>query len=275
VILGDVLTFLGTAAAEGYPCLFCRCDNCERARRLGGRSLRLRSSALVNDDLLIDLGPDVLAASLTLGRSLAGVRWCLQTHAHRDHLDTSHLLLRAADHGLVGAARLELWASPATLARVAADLPADHAALGVALRAPEPLRPFVLGLYRVTAYPTDHAPGALLYAIEGGGGSLFYGTDTAALPEATWRALRDARTRFDVVVLDHTYGPGVDADDHLTAGAFAEHVRRLREEGLLAHGGRVLAHHIAHDSNPAHPDLAELAARAGYEVAYDGLVVAP
>ena len=32
------LTFLGTAASEGYPDAFCGCANCERARDLGGAS---------------------------------------------------------------------------------------------------------------------------------------------------------------------------------------------------------------------------------------------
>ena len=62
-----ILTFLGTAAAEGYPNPFCRCKNCERSRVLGGPSLRKRSSALINDDLLIDLGPDLVAASVMHG----------------------------------------------------------------------------------------------------------------------------------------------------------------------------------------------------------------
>ena len=30
---------------------------------LGGRSLRKRSAVLINNDLLIDLGPDIMAAS--------------------------------------------------------------------------------------------------------------------------------------------------------------------------------------------------------------------
>jgi len=29
---------LGTAAAEGWPALFCRCPACQRARKLGGKN---------------------------------------------------------------------------------------------------------------------------------------------------------------------------------------------------------------------------------------------
>ena len=48
------LTYLGTAAAEGWPAVFCNCENCKEAARLGGRNIRTRSQALVNDDLLLD-----------------------------------------------------------------------------------------------------------------------------------------------------------------------------------------------------------------------------
>ena len=52
------LTYLGTAAAEGFPALFCNCPYCEEARRLGGKNIRTRSQSLINDDLLIDFPAD-------------------------------------------------------------------------------------------------------------------------------------------------------------------------------------------------------------------------
>jgi phosphoribosyl 1,2-cyclic phosphate phosphodiesterase len=68
-----LITFLGTSAANAYPEAFCTCDNCTEARALGGPSLRKRSAALLNHDLLIDLGPDVNAASAIHGCPLTGV----------------------------------------------------------------------------------------------------------------------------------------------------------------------------------------------------------
>ena len=97
------ITFLGTSAANAFPEAFCKCKNCEEARALGGSSLRKRSALLVNDDLLIDLGPDIMAASQMHGIPLVNVQYCLQTHPHADHLDLSHLLSRSPDYGVVGA----------------------------------------------------------------------------------------------------------------------------------------------------------------------------
>ncbi len=107
------ITFLGTAAANAFPEAFCKCRNCVQARMLGGPSLRKRSAALINEDLLIDLGPDVMAASQVHGCPLDNVRYCLQTHPHADHLDLSHLLSRSPGFGVVGAPVLDFYASPA------------------------------------------------------------------------------------------------------------------------------------------------------------------
>ena len=46
--------YLGTAAAEGIPALFCGCENCERSRKIGGRAIRTRSQAIIDGTLLID-----------------------------------------------------------------------------------------------------------------------------------------------------------------------------------------------------------------------------
>jgi phosphoribosyl 1,2-cyclic phosphate phosphodiesterase len=91
--------------------------------------------------------------------------------------------------------------------------------------------------------------------------------------EETWRGFHDYRLQFNLVILDHTYGPDQPGSDHLSAQQVAEHARRMREEGLLAPGARIFATHIAHEGNPPHPQLEQLAARWGYEVAYDGLTV--
>src|SRR5260370_4111276 len=223
-----ILTFLGTAAANAFPEAFCKCQNCAQARMLGGPSLRKRSAALVNDDLLIDLGPDIMSAWHMHGCSLDEVRYCLQTHPHADHLDLSHLLSRSPAYGVVGAPVLNFYASRETLERAAKTFERDLAGYGLlSLEAEkylnfkihqiQPLEFFTVGTYSVMAFPANHAPGmgAMLYAIEAAGRAIFYGTDTAPLLEHTWEAFRRHKMRFNVVVLDHTYGPEQRGDDHL------------------------------------------------------------
>jgi phosphoribosyl 1,2-cyclic phosphate phosphodiesterase len=281
-----IVTFLGTSAANAYPEAFCRCQNCRRARDLGGPSLRKRSAILVDGDLLIDLGPDIMSACQVHGCSLTGVRYCLQTHGHADHFDPSHLLSRSPGYGVVGAPRLHFYSSPGTL-RLAEQLLARDLApyglrdreagdkLNLEIHAIEPFQAVTFGRYRVTAFPANHDPtlDPLLYAVEAQESCLFYGTDTAALSEEAWQGLHRHHLQFDLVILDHTYGPNQADSDHLSAQGVIEHAARMHAEGLLADGARALATHIAHEGNPVHPELVEFASAHGYGIAYDGLTV--
>jgi phosphoribosyl 1,2-cyclic phosphate phosphodiesterase len=281
-----IITFLGTSAAHPYPDPPCECPNCRQARLLGGKSIRKRSSLLVNDDLLIDPGPDVVKASHQHGVSLSGLRTCLVTHAHGDHLDVSHLLARQDSAGAFGEGILHLYASTETLQIASAIMKESQPELdllstetqnllGLDIHPVESYQRFNAGDYRVTAFPANHAPGmgALLYSVEADGCAIFYGTDTAALREETWGAFHRLGLRFDLVILDHTNRPEHGKGGHLNAGQVREHVERMRREGILKEEGRVFATHFEHEHNPPHPQLVELAAQGGYEAAYDGLVV--
>jgi phosphoribosyl 1,2-cyclic phosphodiesterase len=240
---------------------------------------------LINDDLLIDLGPDIMAASQIHGRSLQQVQYCLQTHPHADHMDLSHLLSRSPGFGVVGAPVLQFYASRETLQRAARtfeslagfNLLSSEAEkqLNFSVHQLQPLEPFQAGPYSVTAFPANHAPGvgAMLYAIEANRRAIFYGTDTGPLFEETWQVFPERKMRFDVVILDHTYGPNQTGGDHLCARQVIEHANRMRTEGILDRHGRVFATHIAHEGNPAHGELEAFAKGQGYEVAYDGLVL--
>jgi phosphoribosyl 1,2-cyclic phosphate phosphodiesterase len=278
------ITFLGTSSANAFPEAFCECENCKQARKLGGKSLRKRSSILINEDLLIDLGPDIMAAAQIHNCPLTKVEYCLQTHPHSDHLDVSHFISRSPDLGVIGAPRLNFCASRETLQQ-AADIfrqnlsnknllsPTTQERMNLKLYTVEPLQSFTLGQYKVTAFPANHAPtmGAMLYAVESNNRCIFYGTDTASFLDQTWQAFHQFNLRFDTVILDHTYGliqPGID---HMNAFQVAEHVARMRNEGILAKNGRAFATHIAHGGNPAFPTLELFAKQHGYDIAYDGL----
>src|SRR5260370_34065047 len=91
------ITFLGTAAATSYPSAFCRCKFCNTARERGGKDFRKRSSVIINDDLLIDMGPDIMSASFLYEKSIADIRYHLQTHYHSDHFDSQGFSTRSPE----------------------------------------------------------------------------------------------------------------------------------------------------------------------------------
>ena len=163
--------------------------------------MRKRSAALINNDLLIDLGPDIMSASQLHQVDLTDVHYCLQTHPHDDHLDLSHFLSRSPGYGVQGAPRLHFYASSATLERAnqifsrylsGNELLSQKSEneLNLKIHQIEPLEPFEIGAYRVIAFPANHAPGtgAMIYAIQEDGRCIFYGTDTASLFDETWQA---------------------------------------------------------------------------------------
>jgi len=279
-------SFLGTGGAFGYPQPFCLCDDCQKARQEGGKNIRKRSAALINNDLLIDIGPDVLISAQMHGLPLTEVRYCLLTHPHPDHLDLTHLMGRSLSIGLSELPPLQLYATKATLERADETFLRDLAGyrlldastqeeLHLEVHEIETFQPFDVGPYRVTAFPANHArnTSAVLYAIEHGLVSVFYGTDTDALLEETWQGMHKAGIQFDLVVLDNTHGVNPPGFGHMNAHLVEQHTQRMRAEGLLKQEGEVYITHISHIGNPTHEALEALSGGKGYQVAYDGLTL--
>lgn len=281
------ITFLGTAAAEGFPDAFCGCESCEDARREGGRSLRYRSAAMINDDLLIDFGPDLTAASMRLGIPLTDIPYALQTHPHNDHLDQLTFFSRSTGCQVQKITRTDYFCSGATLRRLDEFFGDDANPTDVTDRAFQERLNLTItmiaswqqvsfGPYRVQTLAANHGGDieAMLFAIaDERGGQVLYGTDTGPLPSDTWQRLAALGWSFDVVVLDHTFGFAEWSTGHLNAEQFMEEVASGREAGAIGESTTILATHLAHHSNPAHHELARRASERGYDVAYDGLTV--
>lgn len=281
------IEFLGTAAAEAFPDPFCECENCEACRKVGGKSLRLRASALINHDLIIDLGPDLAMAAYRRGTSFAKVKYALQTHPHNDHADATTMYMRSDDCLPLGIVTLtyacsspaiDVWDHVYEDSRGSfrdEDIQRQH---HLEIMTIEPWQAFAIGPYEVQSLLASHATPALqamLFAIRDtrDGGTVFYGTDTGPLPEDTWQRLAALGWRFDVFIVDHTRGFRSDLRMHLGQTGFMIEVERARVAGVIDDATRVIATHFAHHSHPPHEQLAEACARHGYEPAYDGLAV--
>ena len=280
------ITFLGTAAATACPLVFCRCPVCQAAWNRGGKDFRRRSSVLIGDDLLIDLGPDVMSSAFAFGADVSRVRFWLQTHSHSDHFDAGHLITRIADYATADTLPLTLCASPETLLHMSERLAREED--GATLMTSEwqkrlnltvhPMRHgdrTELGNRRITAVESNHDPrdGSLLWVIEEGETAFLYATDTMRFTDHALELFRNRGFRFDAVAIDHTYGPGTPGGGHLCADEVVGEIGRLRAAGVLQPGCRILATHISHEGMPLHEELSEFAAAHGYEIAWDGMTV--
>ena len=88
------LKILGSAASEGWPAIFCECEHCAKARELGGKNLRARASYLVNDKMLVDIGPDTYYHDTRFGYFTKDLEAILITHTHADHFNANEFLNR-------------------------------------------------------------------------------------------------------------------------------------------------------------------------------------
>jgi adenosylcobinamide kinase/adenosylcobinamide-phosphate guanylyltransferase len=255
---------LGTGSADGWPNAFCDCASCLAAHRAG--QWRAPTSALVDDRLLLDCGPETPRAALRHGSGLQRVTHVLITHNHPDHSAPMALLARSwagrtEPLTVVGTesviASWCLWVGPDEPIRWRVVLPGDVLdADGYTVR--------VLG----AAHGDEQA---VVYDVTAPTGErVLYATDTGPLPVATIGATTDAQ--YDLVLLEATFGdrrgPGRPAgEDHLDLSTFADQMVRLRGARALTRGSRVAAVHLSHQSPP---DLRPRLAAWGVQVVDDG-----
>ncbi|MCL2107596.1 MAG: MBL fold metallo-hydrolase [Oscillospiraceae bacterium] len=277
------LKYLGTAAAEGIPGMFCTCAVCETARRLGGRDIRTRSQALADGRLLIDFPPDTYLHALHGGLDLPGISACLITHAHSDHLCPGELEYRIPGYaykGAVGAYHrepLRVYATARAMEHIrAANIDGLESAGAVTLHEIRPFEPFSVDDFTVTALTADHAPetGPVCYIIERGGSAMLYAHDTGWFPEETWSCLARLPTRLRFVSMDCTEAAAGDyRNGHMCLAVNAQLRDRLLSLGRADAETVFCANHFSHNGRLNHAELVQAAAKYDFLVSYDGMEV--
>ena len=276
------LTFLGTAAATSFPLTFCRCENCENARKYKGKSIRKRSSALVDDKILIDFCPDFVTALNTYDKDITKIEILLQTHPHSDHFDGGHFVTRWSEYAAKNLPHLRIVASQKCLERMSEMIKANENIdifsktwqkdLNISLCPLEHGQTTEIDDYFITAIESLHSvsQGSVLFLIEREGKKILYATDTVELSDKALEAL--SGQNIDCVVLDHTYGNVENSDGHLNEKKFKEQLLRLKEVGAIRDTTAVYATHISHEGCAYHEEM-ERQAGDSYKVAYDGLEI--
>lgn len=266
---------LGTAAAEGWPALFCECEACALAREQGGRHVRRRTAYAVNDDILLDLGPDIYWQSVAFGIDLARIRHVLVTHSHADHWNPLELGWRRRGFSVVNRT-LALHGNVQVLQRLLDQPAALPEELKLELHETAPGDTFAAGSVQVTALCANHAGSgeqALNFVLRQGDVTALIANDTGWWSEDTWDQVR--AFQVDIAFLESTYGLANPkaTTHHLGVEATVAMRDELARLGALAPDATVLATHFSHNGGGSYDHLCEWFEPHGIEVAYDGMVV--
>lgn len=270
------IRFLGTSAAEGWPGLFCDCEPCRKARRLGGRNVRTRSSIQVDGLLKVDLPPDTYHHVLSYGLQLHRLRYLLITHSHGDHcaggeLDYIQPPFAYADRE----ADLEVYGNPESLAKFNRGVDWSPSPMPARFTEVAPFETLDLDPFEVTTVRARHGSDAysLNYIIRRNGRSFLYACDTGFYEEASWDFL--AGRRMDLIISECTNGPdrtGRGAT-HMGLPNVQDFRRRAEEIGLADADTRWALTHFSHGGRLVYDELVPLAEPLDLEVAYDGMVI--
>ena len=266
------LTFLGTGAADWDINAYR--PECE---------FRRFSSALVNDDLLIDPGPHVFHFALHSGQPevLDNVKNIIVTHTHADHFCEETVRKLCID----GSATL--WGDAACLRKLERVLGKDIAAkidfreLALSLNGPVNIGGYEIHSLRSNHQTEDKNELTRLYLIRDARGSdetgrtLYYGCDSAWIPTESWNVIKDKPV--NAMVLELTCGTTAPNDwrifEHNTLEMLELMLKTFRKYGYFAKDVKYYTSHMARTLHTGHEELAKTLKPLGVTPAYDGMVI--
>jgi len=273
------LRYLGTAAAEGCPALFCDCDLCRKAREMGGKELRTRTQALLDGKILIDFPPDTYMHAQREGLELGKIQHLLITHSHMDHFFPVELIHRHEHFGHNAKGMLHVYGNEAVekafYDAVLIDRfkvhPLDDAVKFIRL---EPFADFEADGYHIIPVPADHdkRETCLVYIIEKDGKCLLYGHDTGLdLSREAWDCILGRH--YDLISMDATMGRKSSEKYHMGLPDAERFAAILAEKGCIDEHTVRVVNHFSHNGEMLQSQLEEYAAARGLIAAYDGMKV--
>lgn len=272
--------FLGTGAAEGFPAMYCGCAYCEAARKSGGKDLRTRSQAMIDEDLLIDYPSDSFIHAMQYRLRMDSVKYIFVTHSHLDHFAPEDATMRGLAfahnireplvtvYGNEAVKKVYDWAHETMIGKIKD---------GYTYRLLKAYEPVQAGEYTVIPLPARHDPNenCYIFVIRKGGRTILYGNDTGMLYEEVFDYLKEQKMYFDMVSLDCTMveNPVSDEGSHMGIDGVVRVKARLIANGNADGRTKFFANHFSHNGNPTQERLEKLLLPHGIMPAYDGLEV--
>lgn len=277
------IQYLGTAAAERIPAIFCNCPTCQKALELGGKNIMTHSQVLLDDRLLIDLSCDTWQHFMKLGRTLESIGHLLITHSHSDHFSIDEILLRSTGMAKdMTAETLHIYASCDVIGIIekrlslCSEKKRDQMLGRIQMHRLEYYTPTEICGFTVTPFPAVHAgeENAMIFLIEKDGKSLFYGNDTGVFSTEIDEYLAKNKKHIDLLSLDCTKGNQPFTYSHHMSMAEGRLIAdRFLAKGLLDETSHLYYTHFSHNCQNVHDELAEIAKSYGFSITHDGFTV--
>ncbi|MDE7454836.1 MAG: hypothetical protein K2M64_03295 [Clostridia bacterium] len=271
------LTYLGTGAAEGVPSLFCQCDNCKKSRALGGRNIRSRSQALINDELLIDFPADTYWHFITYNFDCEKICGCIITHSHPDHLYPAEVEIAKPSlsnkHSVA-----KFYAAQQGYDLLMTQVPCTKGQAEATL-VESGKRFEIVGKHKYSIMPmrANHDPKStpVIYSIECEGKRMLYAHDSGYFFEDTWELLAK-EGHFDLVSIDCTHCTKQTIDktaNHQSFNVNLQVLDRMREQGNIDDKTILIVNHFSHNGGATYDDMCKESEKHGIITSYDGMTV--
>lgn len=249
--------FLGTSAGWPFPRLNCSCNICVSR---DPKDKRLRPSLLINEELLLDAGPDIYHELIRAHTDLSKLKALAITHGHHDHIFGLHDLPKLYERKYQ---EIPVFLTVPTLNAVKRifTFPLSPLKLTVV----KENETFEFGNYKITFVPVEHSS-TPAYAIKVKADKLLaYIPDFRRILPSNEKTLRD----LNFLILDGSSLSRIgQAKGHITIEEGIEIGRKLKAK-------EVFFTHIGHKVLP-HKDLEEFVQAKGgqnFHIAYDGLEI--
>ena len=267
------ITFLGTAAAEGVPAIFCNCEYCQNARLKGGKNIRTRSQAIIDDCLLIDYPPDSYMHMLKGELRFDKVKALIFTHSHSDHCYPHDLILHSGVYAKEPMVEtLQVYCGKGVYNRFLKELEGVEFA-GMNLHLINPFESFVVNGYIITPLPARHDDeNCYIYIIEKDHRHILYANDTGYFFDNVFSYIEEKKIRFDFINYDCTAidVPVSDEYRHMGIANILKCAERLKRMGAVDANTIQCITHFSHGNNPDQDRMEELVKNIGFSVAFDG-----
>ena len=283
------LTFLGTGAGETYPGYWCECPHCTYARKHRGKNLRTNSSMVIDEELLIDMGPSCFDNAARFGVNLSKLKTLLVTHPHEDHLYPQHLHWRNTDESLLPLTYVEKMrhGGPRFTDIPQLNIYGNSFVMETLRKSLDDMEELKINLHEIREGKEEKTDGYRILPVRGNHGSqrgfspsyiiqkdgktLLYALDSGSYDEDQFALIQEYQ--YDAVIMEGTTGLNEQYGGHMCLMNNIRIRDRLKENKCLRENSRFLLTHLSPHWCPPHDWYESIVASEGLELAYDGLQI--